>query len=117
MRLGVCSAATVVVAFMLGLPYGVVGVAASYFLANLLLAPISLMLAMRQLGGGLLPILKCLGGPAACSAIMCAALWILRATTPVLSTGIAGFAATCLIGATVYLQRKAASSGSGLVFS
>ena len=102
MRLGIFCAVLQVGSFIAGVPYGVVGVAACYFVANLIIAPVCLWLAMRELGGGTMALLKSLIAPVASSAIMCLALWLLRIGAPLLSASVVGFGASCLAGAAVY---------------
>ncbi|MEO8631654.1 MAG: lipopolysaccharide biosynthesis protein, partial [Betaproteobacteria bacterium] len=102
MRLGIFCAVLQVAAFIAGVPYGVEGVAACYFLAHLVIVPLCLLFALRELDGELRLLLQRLVGPLVSSAIMCLALWVLHATAPLFAAGIVGFTMSCVGGAAVY---------------
>lgn len=69
-NLGLLSSSIFIAAFVLGLPFGIVGIAATYFFANLIVFNLVFAVVMKVLGLGLLELAQSIWRPVAISLIM-----------------------------------------------
>jgi len=102
-RIGACSSAATVVAFVVGLHWGLLGLCGAYLLIELLNTPFTLCFAFRQLSLPVRAIFAPIKGPLICSAIM--ALLVHWSLTPVVGFcgPRAGAGLLILEGAVLYL--------------
>jgi O-antigen/teichoic acid export membrane protein len=92
-----------IVAFVIGLQWGVVGVAVAYAISSTLVEPIYTVLTARELGISPLRILECLSGVIVAAAVMAATVFGARLGLIDAGLGPAGRLGICiLVGATVY---------------
>ena len=77
-RLGIVWTAAVVAAFVIGLTWGLTGVAAAYACCNVLIAVPSFLLSGRLIGVSLSDVVGAFAGPVAASVIMGAAIWVVE---------------------------------------
>lgn len=102
-RLGLLSAALQICSFFIGLPYGVVGVACCYFIANALNAVPALYFTARQIDSPLGSVLAAVAPSAVSASIVAAAIMLAAATSPTgLPFSLAGISLVCLAGALLY---------------
>ena len=95
-------------AFVLGLHWGIVGVAICYGVVNLVLCPAYVLLTTRALGTSFWSLPRCLAGVALLSAVMTGAVWAARAV--LIQEGVSAGARLVLciaVGAAVYLPLAA----------
>ncbi|WP_119155413.1 lipopolysaccharide biosynthesis protein [Caldimonas tepidiphila] len=103
LRLGALGAGLQVGAFLLGVHWGIAGVAVCYFAANLINAVPVLALALRQLDTRPSALLDVLQAPLLCSGLMAAFLALLRGIPAVATAGPLAELVFCTVaGAIVY---------------
>ncbi|HJW11930.1 MAG TPA: lipopolysaccharide biosynthesis protein, partial [Albitalea sp.] len=103
MRIGVVSAVVQVAAFLAGLRFGVVGVAAFHCAANLLIALPFMHIVLRQVGESLRSLAAVLWAPMLSAALMAGALAALRASGVLSPLDTASSFAVCVLaGALLY---------------
>lgn len=103
LRFSVVSCALSVVAFVAGLPWGVVGVAVAYLIATLLVAPVYLWITARAVALPLRAFAAAVAGPLAAALLMgVAVVAAQRATEQATSSGLLVLLVAVLTGASAY---------------